>query len=214
MPGVLFENLSSRIAVACLFQTYASAPSGASVIAWQTRAVAPGGFWKRTWTQEYQLAWVQSSETSQTGAYVTADPQGKNTATLTYSASQFAFADLRTEPPAGVLCIAQDATVPALRASAGIGMARAAVLLVPTQPNLPLAFTPPGHYWITVGDRHTTGKPLDPAAAAPKKELVYGADDELYVALLANNTLTDPIPVSAALLAMRRYTVTAGSPER
>ncbi|MGZ5444601.1 MAG: hypothetical protein ACXW5U_00860 [Thermoanaerobaculia bacterium] len=210
MPRVIFENLSSRAVVACLFQTYANAPSGASVIAWLARTVSVNGFWRREWSPDPQLAWVQSSETSQTGAYVTADPQGKNTATLTYAASQFSFSGLRAEAPQGVLRIVQDGSVPPLRAFTGLGMARAATLLVPTQPNVPLEFSPEPHYWITVGDGYTMGNPLDPSRAAPKKELVFGADDELYVSLLLNNTLSDPIPPSAVRKA-RRQSVT---PER
>ncbi len=213
MPGVLFENLSSRTVVACLFQTWAQAPSGASVIAWRTRSVAVNGFWRRTWTQDYQLAWVQTSESSQTGAYLSADPQGNNTATLTYASQTFALGDLRVDEPRDALRIVQGATVPPRRGLAGIGMGRSAALLVPTQPNVNLDFAPPVRYWFTIGDRYETGQALDPSLAIPKQELGFGADDELYLSLLPNNTLSNPLPSSLSPIALRRFSATDGTVE-
>ena len=68
-----------------------------------------------------------------------------------------------------------------------------------------------------MGDGYAAGKPLDPALAAPKQELVFTVDDELYVALLSNNTLTRPMPLSLARAAVRRFSDSAeldGTPER
>ena len=84
------------------------------------------------------------------------------------------------------------------------------MLLVPTQPNLPLTFVPPPRYWITIGDSYSAGQALDPSRAAPKQELVFSGEDEVYVALLADNTLTDPVSASFARAALLRFAKCGG----
>ena len=208
MPLLLFENLSSNPTVACVFQTYATAPAGAMPTAWQARRTLPNAFWKTFWNESYSFVWSQT-QTKPDGSFVTtgqivaADPAGKNTATLTYADRSYSIVNVRTGGVAGTIMLEQDGLVPALLASAGIGMANAPACTVPVQPNLPLKFGTAPRYWITVGN-YTSGTPLDPARALPQKELVYANNVEaLYVSLQPDNTLSSPLPIDPNALTAR-----------
>lgn len=199
MPQLFFENLSSNPTVACIFQTYAAAPAASTPVAWQARHVVPGGFWKTFWTLSWSFVWSQTQTkpdggSATTGQIVAADPAGRNVATLTYADHSYAIVNVRGGGAAGTLTLEQDGLVLPVLASAGIGMAKAPVCVVPAQPNIILKFGAAPRYWITAGD-YTSGKPIDPGLAVPKKELVYGNNiDSLYVALQPDNTLSEPVP--------------------
>ena len=212
MPSLLFENHSSNVVTVCLYQTISDPPAGAGSVAWRTAVTQIGGFWRTDWTPTLNFVWTQvltnpDGGTSSTGQIVTAGSGAGSSVTLTYADGSLVFGPVVPGTTPGKLIVNQDELV-RRGGSAGIGMQGAATILAPTQPNLDLPFAMASRIFLTVGN-YRRGGPVDPATARPVRELVYGSDtDDLYVEMLANNTLSEPVPLTSATTAFLRYQAT------
>jgi hypothetical protein len=211
MPSLLFENHSSNVVTACLYQTMSDLPAGAGPVAWRTAVTQIGGFWRTDWTPTFNFVWSQvqthpDGGTSTTGQVVSAGSGAGSTVPLTYADGSLVFGPVGNSA-AGKLVVDQDGLV-RRGGSVGIGMQGSATFLAPTQPNLLLAFNMTSRFWITLGD-YRRGTPIDVATARPVRELVFDSGtDGLYLELLTNNTFSEPVPIASATTAFLRYQAT------
>jgi hypothetical protein len=135
------------------------------------------------WTENYSFVWAQTG-TLVPGAMVhaqqtiPADPGDPSNNQIQFDycdgAFGFVFGPVSGSPKFGSLRIRELSGIPPNTASVGIGMAAAALFVVPALPNVNLVFTPHLEYWIAAGT-FSQGQVLDTKRSPTQRPLTSTA---------------------------------------
>ncbi len=164
-------------------------------LAWLTKKSHPTSEINFEWEFEYNFVWSKSTtlapgnhiESSQTW---NANLSTLNQVNLDYTEGAYSFNDIRQGSEHGSLSINQSSQVIQHDACVGIGMAGKATLVVPTQPNTEIEFTPKPTYWLIFGD-FKEGEVIDTTTVTKNAlKLEFNASKKLNVSLNADNTWT------------------------
>lgn len=192
---IVFQNNSSMAAAACLYQTGAglTVPGTVHSVAWLTKTAAPTTKIVFQWSTDYYFFWAESGKLGE-GAMLTGSQMWQvgtlNQVTLTHASGYYTFSSQIAGADSKNFYIAQDKTIPANMAAAGLGMAGQATFAVQAQPNFTLVFNPTPSYFIAFGN-YTVGQVLDPATIFNAAALVFPANIfSLAATLNADNTWT------------------------
>jgi hypothetical protein len=188
-------NNSNNSGSFCVFQTDPDlGVSNVLSLAWFSKFAHPNTTVKFTWTVDYNFVWSETGVLTpgvvfDASQVFDADLQNGNQITLTYN-SAFNFINQTKGPKAGILYIKEDATIPANKASVGIGMSGFGTFVVQAQPNLNLNFTPHPSYFIAFGN-FTQGEVLDISEMTNTAEIAFAPNVYSVTAILgADNAWT------------------------
>jgi hypothetical protein len=150
------------------------------------------------WTENYSFVWAATG-TLVPGVMVRpqqiipADPENlsNNQIQFDYRDGAFAFFSGPALDSArlGSLYIRELSNIPPNTASVGIGMADAALFVVPALPNVNLVFTPHPEYWIAAGN-FSQGQVLDTEKITDAAPVDFDRTFTRHAVLNANNSWT------------------------
>jgi hypothetical protein len=194
--SVIFVNNSTQTGSACMYQQDPDiAIPDVMSLAWFTKATRPTTKVLFTWSIDYNFVW------SETGTLVPgvvfsasqtwdADLSTSNQVTFSDAGGAYTFQDQRQGARPGSLYITEDGTIPAGRASVGVGMSGFGTFAVQAQPNMNLVFTPHPEYWITFGN-YVQGEVMDISSVNNPALITFPPNVYSMTAILnADNTWT------------------------
>lgn len=156
--SITLVNHSSMSGAFAIFQkTPDILVPGMMSLAWMTKNTHPNTQVNFDWSTDYNFVWDETGElvpgiTAEASQVVAADLTSANSIVLSYDEWGFSFSKTAAEANPGSLLIKEDATVPPMLASVGIGMSGSPTFLVQAQPNINLVFTPHPEYWVAFGN--------------------------------------------------------------
>ncbi|MBR7836867.1 hypothetical protein KDL01_26550 [Actinospica durhamensis] len=199
-------NNSSRFFDLCVYQTpVESGGGGVLPLAWLTKPAWPTTTVTFDWRETYDFVWgdagdVVPGSTFEAGQIWPADLNDPvlQQVRLEYDRGAFTF-ERRTvtgQPTPGSLYIQEAASVPPARGdTVGIGMSGAGMLIVPTQPNFNLVFTPRPAYYVAAGT-FVTGQILDLSEITSAAPVVFPPDVTSMVATIGLDERWTVVPAS------------------
>ncbi len=188
---IVFANNSTRRDDFCIFQQGTTLNhSDPETVAWKVQAAAATTRVSVQWKTDADFVWFsKNGEHVISGQAWPVDKQRE--VDFTFDNDVFTFQN-QTSGVEGSLTVNQSSTIPANRASVGIGMDGDATSVVPAQPNLSLIFKPsvPPQYWISFAS-YTQGQVLDVETIHDKKQVEFPVNVYSMTAILnSDNTWT------------------------
>ncbi|SRR6266705_1864324 len=198
--SVYFDNQSQNPGAVCLYQKNPDITDPTIMsLAWFSKRAHPSTKIQFKWQIEYNFVWDQTGQLvpgvifDATQTWI-ADPETKNTVSLTHDADGYTFQNLAFSGKKGTLYINEDGTIPAKDVSVGIGMSGFGTFVKQGQPNLHINFTPHPEYWIAFGD-YEQGQVLDIGSITDSAKIAFPASVYKMQATLQldNKWKIDPI---------------------
>ena len=179
----------------CIYQTYEEQDEDIRSLVWFSKKAHPGTMIKFGWNVDYSFAWCEEG-TLEPGVVFhasevrKADPSNTSENSIAFKREKGAyhFVDSDHKTTQGKLGIRCDGSIPAGKASIGIGMSGNPAFARPADPNLQYTFAPHPKYWIAFGD-FEEGEVIDLNRMTQRYEIKFPVNQyERSIRLTPDNT--------------------------